>query len=293
MLKTNQKSDKPAIYIIGCVYTEARTKVCTNIIQLMNKVLNSFYEVIPILVYNGKSFDSNKKMLIQTIKGSNANAEFSAWQEGLDFLKYKSLIKEDSKFIFFNDTLLHHYFLRQTDWASFMLSVLKKSNNKGVISGEVVKLKKQGRVCNLPVDQFGRTALFFLDYKAIFYLNFKILNFKVEQLGEDSKTSFELLSKYLDSDVLSYRVGDFIFGGGWYKSKPYDAFEPNEIRLKVAMIINELSLSATLQKNEVQFIQSICFKYSFCRSIRIWSKIIQTLPCSAYKPFLRLSKLKN
>lgn len=266
------------IYVVACLYDENKINSSLDFLKLLKKLfINGPYELIVTLVVNNIELVSNLNLKCDEIVliGSNENAEFGAWQEGIAHIKkqYPSM-NNDSKFIFFNDTIFHHFIPTLLGLLIFLNDV-NATENDGVVSGDVQLLPANASVIGVELDKYICTAIFYINYKAMNDIGFKFLRIKASDILY-KPNSHDLLVQYFDEDVLSYRIGSWLFGGGWYRSKKFRQFDPNLLKLKLAMIINEKAISAELLKSNCNFKQSLKagFKWIyFIKALKVFCRL--------------------
>jgi hypothetical protein len=269
------------IYILGCLYDENKVSSVVNFVSLLKKLLsNKATKITLILVLNNKDLlkNINVKSYDEVLVGSNENAEFGAWQEGLAFIQANDMpMDAQSKFVFFNDTVFHHFIPSFVGLLHFFNDI-SVNECAGIISGEVQTLPANASVLGVDLDKYICSALFYINYQALDEIGFNLLRIKASDIV-DMPNSYDLLTKYFDQDILSYRIGAWLFGGGWYRSKRYQEFDASLLKLKLAMIINEKVMAAELIKRNYLFKQSLKARFD-------WVVLIKAIVafCKVYGP---------
>lgn len=264
---------KNKIFVLACFYDEKREATLLGFLSFLNGLFSNKFEMYFIVVNNNKGYIFNKNSLnnelnIKVIQGDNLDAEFGAWQVGIDYVIKDLNPQITSKFIILNDTLFHNFFPNFIGLLEFANQVVNNTNNP-LISGQIIPLSHGAEVMKLSLERFVCSAIFLLNYKALAQLDFSVLNLTKEQVKQESpNNSYELLINYFDKDVLSYKIGHWLFGGHWYKSKKYNEFDRELLCLKIAMIVNEFFLSAKLINKKTEFIDSLKVKFSIPSSFQ-------------------------
>ncbi len=269
------------IYLLGCLYDENKVISVASFASLFKKLLSSkTTKVTLILVLNNKDLSPQVDVNLydEVLIGSNLNAEFGAWQEALAFIQAKGMpVDTQSKFVFFNDTVFHHFIPSFVGLLHFFNDI-SVDEGRCIISGDVQTLPEKASVLGEALDKYICSALFYINYHALDEIGFNLLRIKSSDIL-DMPNSYDLLTNYFDENVLSYRIGAWLFGGGWYRSKRYQEFDAALLKLKLAMIINEKAMAAELIKRNCLFKQSLKDKSNWVHLIKATLAF-----CRAYAP---------
>ena len=186
----------------------------------------------------------------QLVQGSNRDAEFSGWQEGLDVLGESAAHR--SGVVFVNDSVCTHRhfslarqiaFVRtlRTSVGCNLVGFQDSADRRALSIGPDVDL--QLTIAGMELPAWTSTYCFALTWQALKKLQCRLYDpALVEECvpgGASETTFFRRLSPHLDEHVRSW-----IFGGGWYGSRPLSPENAAQMQMKARSIAAEFLLSA-------------------------------------------------
>ncbi|MBR9792680.1 MAG: hypothetical protein GYB58_13115 [Gammaproteobacteria bacterium] len=186
---------------------------------------------------------------MDVIPGSNLNAEFSGWIEGVTYLRETKNIDDSASFILLNDTVFSHYPLYLSSILHYLQAAPEVSKStKPTISGSLHNMaQRECNVLGLNLPSFVATAIFLVNAKAADLLIEqcqKVFN-QWQNISGSQVDSFSLLKQFYNESG-AYYVGGWLFSGGWYNASTFDNFDKNLLRLKLTAIVCEHSISARI-----------------------------------------------
>lgn len=202
-----------------------------------------------IVVYNSSDvrlsdFDNSWTAL----RGSNHAGEFSAWQEGLDWSLENSQ-KPKHGYIFVNDTVNSHRKFTRIRF-HFLKSCIKQNTKHAVGFTDELHERETFSIYGLSGDRWMSTYCFYLGNEAIEKIDFKVNSELVhQQRGETVDDSIFPSSM---SNNLKKRLEEWLFGGGWYKSKQCVENYSDVAKFKARAIVNEKMLSLRLLNKGIE-----------------------------------------
>jgi hypothetical protein len=210
-------------------------------------------EVKIIIIINSDILLDDK---YEFIKGSNKCAEFSAWQEGLDYVKNK-YGNNVNGVIFANDTFCYHREYKNIHSLVFK-KIIKKTileKIKPVISGEYCAYKKGIFVEGIEIKGWISTYLYAVNKVFLEKIMWCIVvdDNKLNKLFPGN----ERYDKFFGSDIdNSYKdlMMEWLFKGkkAWYKSEELDINNVNKFTLKAKCIYMEMVLSKKIDEYDVK-----------------------------------------
>ena len=182
------------------------------------------------------------------ILGSNKSAEFSAWQEGLDYL----IDKEDfARFVFCNDTVCTHRKFSIVRYFCFSLSCLQNPNSAtGFTNCSRIPLELYG----LTFSSWISTYFFSIPRDGLNRLKFRINDSQNLEGYISSSYSGTYFFKNSLNDNLNKHITAWLFNGGWYKSAELSNSNFEGMKLKAICILNEKSLSVRMRLSNIIYI---------------------------------------
>jgi hypothetical protein len=285
-------------WIIFCVYS--RERILNNKTALIS-LLQSFKDagVTKVLfVDNAQNKEELRfRELVSTqdaylIMGSNKNAEFSAWLEGMSFIKNKCP-KDEINFILMNDTIYSNYKLYDLKKLNFINHIIQHQQKGSRLSiiGDETRLAFASKCLNYEYNSFICTALFYITYEASNYFE-SSCNTAFESWPNKLHTdfeSFEILRNYFNEPA-AYGVGRWLFTTGWHSASPYEDFDKNLLRLKITAIVCEHYFSASITNNGGTLVDSnIKRKLSLIETLKLYIALPQALRVRLLKKKLKLS----
>jgi hypothetical protein len=119
------------VAIIACYYPAYFEQAIKNLERLLTSIKPEFQ----IIVINNNDQPIKHKGL-NVVKGSNQCWEFSAWDEGIEFMTNNYSDFTQSTFVFLNDTFYTHRIFTFLDFHFFKAGVKRVSHGKFDIAGE-------------------------------------------------------------------------------------------------------------------------------------------------------------
>jgi hypothetical protein len=259
------------------------------------KAINEFFSILQALSGSHSMivvFNDDLQLLVdpryEAIRGSNANAEFSGWDEGLAFAcdEMGRFLNKDSVFIFANDTFCHHrawdanlrcqYKRRLSSWAQ---------SSSCTAFGFVDHSQRPFVIDNMSITSWISTFYFALRYDAICSLGGRLsprADVLLALLPASGVAHDEFFGVGMDP-VLRSHLCSWLFGSGkrsWYKAEPLTANSFNKMRIKASAILSEKILSARLRRSGIGFyavnrLQSfkarfVCLCFAVVDSIKVF-----------------------
>ena len=215
--------------------------------------MNCSYQLI---IVNNKNYsdDLNNGNVFQ-INGSNDSWEFSAWDEGVHFVRSKNTLKEDDIFIFANDTFCFHREWNLMTRFAFV-SGFKKLINRNYFVGHDNSANKKFTVLGKPVENWVSTYLFGMRYDMVN----KIGSFdKASSYKEEINIQEQCIKIKNCSDTFNFHLTQWFFPKdklkGWYNTKHVQTLI---LKMKIVAIMNEklLTNSVTEHFGEVYCVYS-------------------------------------
>jgi hypothetical protein len=247
------KSNKPKNFIILVCYYQ---KYLDDALLALNKMFKTFDdETIIVIVKNNTEIDtSNIQQTCFThhvIEGSNTSWEFSAWDEGIDYLKKKYCLN-DSLMVFVNDTFCKHRVFTSIDMKLFKQGFSQAKSNENLIAGEFNTTAKQFTILEQPLNGWLSSYLFAIKGNALS----KILPLTKSQVMYKDIPLIDFEQRTINlsncSDNFSAHIEQWLFpkkpSSGWYKSGS-SSTNQDLMKNKLLAILNEKLLAYTAQKN--------------------------------------------
>jgi hypothetical protein len=235
--------------------------------EYVNTSISSFKRILDlidkqhllIIINNNKSFNISPNFKNIHI-GSNSFAEFSGWQEGLDYARSK-LGDAIRCVVFANDTFNHH---RQFNFLNILAfaSIFKKTQNnlEPTISGELCKLDKPIVVNSVKLSNWISTYLFCMNNNLLTLLNWKLIasNSDLDKIVNNTLSENDFFSNCLDQTFRVY-LKKWLFckkGISWYKADSLNDNNWLQFKMKTISIVLEKELSARALSKKSTFIDS-------------------------------------
>ena len=242
-------------WVIFVVYSSARIAEKHKRFRALFKLFKTFGAEGVVIVNNAADDDAVKieeffaDYPADRVTGTNQNAEFSGWVEGLTYLRENRKIDESTSFILLNDTVFSHYPLYLSSVVKYLQAAAQlRQLPVPVIGGSLHKMaQRECTILGMNLPSFVATA--------IFMVNASAANLLVDQcqkvFGECKNVStwqadsYSLLKQFYNESG-AYYVGSWLFSGGWYNSSSFEAFNKDLLRLKLTAIMCEHSISARI-----------------------------------------------
>lgn len=252
-------------WVVFCVFSHLRVKRNKQrLFELFESFRFSGIENIIVVNNSGLTLSVKFLEIFTTqraiiIDGTNENAEFSAWLEGISYINNIGSSKHKSNFILMNDTVFSNYSLYELKKCNFINKiVLSQSAQKKIcVVGDETKLSYVSSCLNYTYDRFVCTALFYMDFDAA-KIFAKSCNNVIEawRINYDTKlNSFEMLSIFFD-EAGAYDIGKWLFTSGWHSAAPSSDYDPELLRLKITAIACEHYFSASVLNTSGSIVDS-------------------------------------
>lgn len=198
-----------------------------------------------------------------TISGSNSFAEFSGYQEGLEWLiSFKSFTRR-SIVIFANDTIASH---RSFICGSIEVIAQQILSQQEGISGFVESRGWKGfSIGNMAFDKWISTFFFSATFDDLIKLNFKIKDSIVNSLvmRQDSGLIF---SPVVSTELQQHIIKWLTTPGQWHGAKPLQDWDKELLHLKTACILSEKLLSAKCITKQIAINELPCNLFFYERN---------------------------
>lgn len=195
-----------------------------------------------VVVNNNKNntLDLHLDNTIDLIQGDNSSWEFSAWDQGVDYITKKYTVNQTDVFIFANDTFCHHRFYNLLTRIVFKKSIRLVRNNSKVVVGDICQSKDTLEIYNKSGNKWISTYIFSMQYGPLKSLP-SFCNFKHN--SEIKLVEQKICSSHINFKLKEHLESWFFSGSGWYASG--EATE-SLIAKKIEAILNEKLLSFLL-----------------------------------------------
>lgn len=269
-------------HVVGIlvVYSSYAYRAISEFSQLLQGISPSCDIIIVCNSELPLSHDGSFKL----VKGTNTNAEFSGWDEGLHFVRNNlpNSVLLGSVFVFANDTFCHHrpwgsnvrshYVQKLQDWC-------KSSPNTafGFIDSSPVPLL----VSNIKISSWMSTFFFGLRYETLASLGWQLSPSSLELselLPAKGISITEFFGTQLDPSIRNHLVS-WLFGTKrpcWSKAEPLTVDSLPKLKLKSSAILSEKILSTRLKVLKTSFYPVNYWRYvkgrlvhSFLYTIRL------------------------
>lgn len=236
--------------VLVCYYEKYKNKAISDFFEFLSDIDDNFNLIV---VNNNQSlplYGGGDARVIE-IFGSNRGGEFSAWDEGLHFIKDKYLVLKDSdRFVFANDTFNHHRFFGFIDKYYFKKAILESLNvPHPVLVGEVNSFGESFIVDGVMANGWVSTYLFSMNFNFLqtaipFNMNDDYFSSLVKSTTKKEIIFTDLVSKnmalHLNNWLLPSKRKHQWYGG---KNANLELF-----KFKLKAIMNEKVLSINLAK---------------------------------------------
>ncbi|MEA3381146.1 MAG: hypothetical protein U9Q87_09795 [Pseudomonadota bacterium] len=286
-------------WVIFCVYS--RERISKNKAALFSLLQSLKYAGVAKVLFVDNAQGKDELMVSELtstqdtylIKGSNKNAEFSAWLEGMHFIKNKQP-EAKINYILMNDTIYSNYQLYELKKLKFIKEIIdnQKRGSELSIVGDKTRLAFNSKCLNYEYNSFVCTALFYITHRASGYFE-SSCNAAIESWPKRLFTnfeSFEILRSYFNEPA-AYGVGRWLFTTGWHSANPYQSFDKNLLRLKITAIACEHYFSATIINNGGTMVDSnIRQKLSLIEMLNLYFSLPLPLKVQTLMRKLKLSR---
>ena len=185
----------------------------------------------------------------EIVRGSNELAEFSGWQEGLDYLGTDS-----DRVIFLNDTVTTHRLLTIGRKLS-MVKAFQTASGASIV-GKMDFTKGFFELAGLQLGSWISTFCFMLTSAALRRMNYRLY----DPESTDSCVPGGLLEDRFFANMspdLERHLRHLLFEGGWYASEPLSSSNNQRMKFKARCVVAEKTLSARCFRLQVTVIDSI------------------------------------
>lgn len=182
------------------------------------------------------------------IRGSNHMAEFSAYQEGLNFLLSMGKLKKDCKVVFVNDTIAAHRSFR--NGSPDLIATHIAAPSSGITGFVESGGYKNFSVGNIALTQWVSSFFLSISINDLAKLGFQVFDPIVQNLFtvSDDKIEFSpVISLALQQHIQTWLTSP----GRWYGAKPLTKWNRYALRLKVSCILLEKILTAKCVASEI------------------------------------------
>lgn len=267
--------NRKVIGVLVCYYPEYRNKAIKKLLCILNALTDDY----KLLVVNNRNSVDKKEygcseLIHHEIDGSNKSWEFSAWDEGVFYLRENGLISDSDIIVFANDTFCYHRpFSFYNKWL-FVNAFRKLFFNEGLFVGEICQLPFYYTIFGLKANSWISTYLFGVRYKDLPSLE------PFDKVGQ--MINVPELIKIVDKKILISRsspkicmhLSNWLFPSigehGWYKAKNGN-LDGDLVFNKLKAIVNEKLLSAQAIGKGLNLYSIYRFKI-FIKLINIQSK---------------------
>jgi hypothetical protein len=246
------KAKAPKIIAIFVSYYPSYLKSC---LPPLKKLISHSKASSQIIIVNNNDKPINDiDDDITVIKGSNKNWEFSAWDEGVEYLTENYTHLEESTIVFLNDTFYSHRVFTQIDITLFKNAVKQVALKKIDFAGELNSFGESFEVLGVKSKGWISTYLFCISGSKVKELMpfCKVDSFYADQIKYDQQAKKLILENC--SDNLTHHLESWFFPKnpklGWYKNSS-NAENSDLVKKKIVAILNEKLLFATALKFNV------------------------------------------
>lgn len=236
------------IGVLVCYYPKYKKRAIHDFLDILKNISLNYN----LLVVNNNENINNTSddcfsYINYEINGSNNAWEFSAWDEGVEYLRENKLISEEDIIIFANDTFCHHrIFTFYNKWI-FSRAFNKLASHDKLFVGELCKLPFYYVIFGLNANSWISTYLFGIRCKDLPTIEpFD----KVGQIKDVSQSIRIIKNNIFLSDSsaeicahLSRWLFPSMYKHGWYKAKA-GMVDDGLLFNKLKAIVNEKLLSA-------------------------------------------------
>jgi hypothetical protein len=215
----------------------------------LKKLINHSKASSQILVVNNNNQSINDMGDdITVIKGSNKEWEFSAWDEGVEYLTQNYTHLEESTIVFLNDTFYSHRVFTLIDLILFKRVVKKVALKQYDFAGELNSFGEPFEVLGCKSNGWISTYLFCINGNKLKELTpfCKVDGHYADQIKYDQQAKKLILKNC--SDNLTHHLEAWFFPAnpklGWYKNSS-DTDNSDLFKKKIVAILNEKLLFAT------------------------------------------------
>lgn len=226
-------------------------------LRFCNRAANSMPLGHRVLVLNDACLLQNSEIRAQQaewaiIPGSNAQMEFSGWQEGLRWLQQRR--KGRRSVLLVNDTVTTHRHFSRFRWLAFRRALAKVRG--AVVIGFTDRLPNQEpfSVMELQAERWISTYIVYLSSSALERLQYQLWSPRAldecvpASLHEDCFLSARV------SPNLRAHLRWWLFKGGWYRSCKLTEDSQPMLKRKARSIVSEMLLSVRASAHGIEII---------------------------------------
>lgn len=240
--------------VLVCYYDKYKKNSIVEFYKILSGIGHSFRVII---VNNNPNLEKyNTSYDVIEISGSNTGWEFSAWDEGVKYIKdnYGPLSKDDF-FVFANDTFNHHRYFSFVDRSLFKNQIKANlHNHHPVMLGEVNSFDKEFSLGSQKGSCWISTYLFFTNSK--FVDKIKPFDMGLDYFLSMCKevTDERIIFSHEVSENISTHLNGWLYPvstkKGWYGGKKSNV-ELLSNKLKAILNEKNLSLRCVYYKGEI------------------------------------------
>lgn len=246
---------KPKAFKVIAIFVSYYPSYLESCLPKLKKLLKHLTLNSQILIVNNNNKPINNiDSSITIIQGSNRDWEFSAWDEGVEYLTQNYTHIEESTIIFLNDTFYSHRVFTEIDYLLFKKSVKKIVARKYDFAGEFNSFGESFEVLGVKSKGWISTYLFCCNggkLKEIMPFCKVDSNF-TEEIKCDQSAQ-KLVLKNCSENLVSHLESWFFPKNpklGWYKN-PSNKENSDLVKKKVIAILNEKLLFAIATKSKL------------------------------------------
>jgi hypothetical protein len=250
MTLMEQNKAPSLVAIIACYYPAYFEQAIKNLERLLTSIKPEFQ----IIVINNNDQPIKHKGL-NVVKGSNQCWEFSAWDEGIEFMTNNYSDFTQSTFVFLNDTFFTHRVFTFLDFYLFKKSIQKVVLKKCDFSGEVNSFGETFYVNTLGANKWVSTYLFALQASKLKTIG-KFCKFDQQNSNLQVNTESKKITIDECSENLLVHLEKWFFPKnpklGWYKNSS----NPDNnvfLKQKITAVLNEKLLSIHAVNAKLEF----------------------------------------
>jgi hypothetical protein len=263
-------------FVVLVGYTLSKSERATNLCNRLGLILRlQGYKMEKIFIDNSSSKEFSPSYGWETVLGSNSFAEFSGYQEGLNYIRETYTLAATDVCLFVNDTINSHRkfsILREFHLARMLISLPKYSFGGYIESCGWTGFSIRSR----SIPEWISTYTFALDAQSLSKLDYRIEHRELFESIEIDSLSHRMSSSYSVSEPLRHHILKWL-SEDWYNAKPISLWDSEKLKLKIACILNEKFLSAICLEKSINFIDFQDSYIKFEAQHTYWSRLIDRL----------------
>ncbi|OBU27812.1 hypothetical protein C0Z01_08500 [Photobacterium kishitanii] len=230
-------------------YSKYFEESLNTLVSLSNRISKD--AIVVVVNNNPNSNLIEKNNDFDLLVGENSAWEFSAWDQGIQYIEKKYKIKDSDVIIFANDTFCQHRYFGTLDKMIFAKNLKKLYQKDNIVVGDVDSFGESFSILSKFGNKWISTYLFGMRYSTMKKcLPFSSLSYIENEItiengkikGIDVSRS---LLKHLESWL--FPINDV----GWYKSQKADE---NLLKKKLMAILHEKYLSCKLIESNITLV---------------------------------------